>query len=107
MSTFSINRFHLQKEGDKRKLVAELSDLGPVTLHGGAPAPSPFHQVYPDSADEGLKVVGNTGMEVDFVVNHVERDRENDLKFYKLIPTRESIRKVPALKNFEMILFND
>ncbi len=99
MSTFSVNRFQLQREGDKRKLVAELSDLGPITFN-------PFHQVYPDSADEGLKVVGFK-QDADFVVNHVERDREGDLKFYKLIPTRESIRKVPALKNFEMILFND
>lgn len=88
--------FHYIK--DKKTLVAEMSDFG------GAQ----FHQVYPDSCDEGLTLVSHvTGKEVDYVVNHTEKDKEGEIQFWELIPTKPSIRRVPAAKGTKIKIFND
>ena len=55
-------------------------------------------RVYPDSCDEGLTVIGNTGREVVFVVEDVSRDADGDL-------TSWTLRSIGG--QFTMTLFND
>ena len=55
-------------------------------------------RVYPDSCDEGLTVIGNTGREVVFVVEDVSRDGDGDL-------TSWTLRSIGG--QFTMTLFND
>ena len=89
-------KFGTHREKGLLHLIAELSDLGP----------NPFHQVYPDACDEGITVQGNSD-KVDYVVAHIERNRENEVVSYDLIPTSDSIRRVPACRNTRVTLFND
>jgi hypothetical protein len=97
---FPIERFIVVKKTNVIELVAELSDLSAVHEN-------PFHRVYPDACDEGLTIIGKTGQEVTYAINRRQVDREGDLQFIELIPTRESIRKVPASRATKIILFND
>jgi len=92
----SIKQFSY--DAQKRELVAECSDLG----HGA------FHRVYPDACDEGVTMVNpDNGNEVTFYVAHTECDAEGDLLYYSLVPTPESVRKVPTCKGLRMTIFND
>lgn len=75
-------------------LVAEVSDFG----RGFA-----FERVYDDACDEGLTVVSHhTGREVVYGVEHVERDPEGDLLFWKLRPASPRERDLPTIT-----IFND
>lgn len=59
----------------ERLLVAEASDL------------PPFGRVYDDACDEGLTLVSaDTGREVVFGVEQIDRDREGDLVSWTLLP---------------------
>lgn len=65
-------------------LVAEISDFG----RGFS-----FGRVYDDACDEGLTLVSHcTGREVVCAVEHIERDRENDLLYWDLAPAKTSER---------------
>ena len=96
MSTFSIHRFGITHKGPEYILTAEMSDLG----H------EPFRQIYPDACDPGLTVVGKQDT-VDFVVDRTVTDKEGELKYYELIPTKASIRRVPTARSVRITLFND
>lgn len=104
MAKFSIKNFGFQRNGAGTDLVAELSDLGQS---------NPFHRIYADACDAGLTIVGESGIEVDYYISKTERDRENELLGYELLPTRESLRKIadPGLRfraeRTKVILFND
>lgn len=100
MANFDHKLFMKQATGGKVKLVADLSEL-----QFCASTSSIFHQVYKDTCDMGIGIIGKKD-EVEFVVDHVER-RDGDLLFYHLVPTAESLQKVPAAKNIEVVLFND
>lgn len=60
-------------------------------------------RVWPDSADEGLTVVGATGAQVTFVVHDDHLDREGDLTHWTLV----SYSGVRADGRYTMTLFND
>jgi hypothetical protein len=99
--TIPIEQFTISRSTTKNMcyLVAERSDFGPIGT-------TICHQLYPDAADIGITVVGKTGS-VDYYVHKDHFDEESDLISTSLLPTPESLRKVPGAKNTEVILFND
>lgn len=76
---------------DKRKFVADISDLG---IAG-------FGRVWPDSCDEGLTLVSHwTGKQSTCVVTH-EEIRDGDLLYWELAPVDSSAG------DFTVTIFND
>jgi hypothetical protein len=66
-----------------------------------------FTRVYNDSCDEGLTIVSSkTGKEVTFAINKVDKS-EGDIRYWELLPVKESIQRVPAAKNCKVLIFND
>lgn len=53
-------------------------------------------QVYDDSCDEGLTIVGATGREVVFVVANVRTDVEGDIQSWELRPAHPADRGLVA-----------
>lgn len=81
--------------------IAEASDLSGGEL---------FHQIYPDACDAGLVLVSSvTGKESTWYVDEYEytKDEDHELVAYHLLPTEETIRKIPSLINTKMVIFND
>ena len=95
-SRVSIQQFSYFK--DNRHLCAEISDLGPGFEFG---------QVYDDACDVGLTVIDGYGKEGVFYVEKEQRDDEGELQEYILLPTPETIRRIPKLKGVAIVLFND
>ncbi len=92
----STSRFSYSR--DDRTFVAEMSDFGRLNV---------FHQIYPDSCDEGLTLISaKTGAEVDYIVTHTEVD-DGDTLFWLLEPTKQSCRWVPAARQTKIKIFND
>ena len=83
-SPVSTSQFSFNKV--RSAFIAEISDTNGLG------------RVYPDSCDEGLTVIGNTGREVVFVVEDVSRDADGDL-------TSWTLRSIGG--QFTMTLFND
>jgi hypothetical protein len=75
-----------------RTFIAVASDIG-----------ARFGRVYADAADEGLTLEGATGRRVVFVVNETERDRENDIMSWTLVPANLTDRAM----NVTVRIFND
>lgn len=81
-----------------KTMVTEASDLGRFA----------FGHVFGDSCDEGLTIVSkNTGSEATFYISRVDEDVDNDVRFWELIPTPDTTRKIPALKGWKVLVFND
>lgn len=88
-SPVSTRRFTYLPED--KMFVAEASDL------------PGFGRVYDDACDEGLTLVSHqTGTEVVFVVDYVERDREGDLLYRDLRPADPRQRGLGTVR-----IFND
>lgn len=65
-----------------------------------------WHQAYSDACDEGIRLESHiTGKEVMYVVE--KRDmNDTDIAGWHLVPTKESIRKVPECKGTKMFIVN-
>jgi hypothetical protein len=96
----SIEKFSVVRNATSRELVAEMSDFGPLGTEI-------FHRIYPDACDEGITVVGKTGIQADYYIAHEVKDGEGDLLRIILEPTRESIRRHPRVANTRVVLLND
>jgi len=95
-STISTLRVSYNK--DSRVFVADISDFGPGFKFG---------QVYPDSCDEGMRLVSHkTGHEADFVVVDAETN-DGDVLCWKLSATRQAVRRNPNLAGVTMTIYND
>lgn len=71
------------------------------------PRESIFHQLYNDSCDAGITLISDkTGKEADFVVNEVDM-HGGEIQVWKLLPTPETIRRLPRLKHTRVIIIND
>lgn len=92
---FSVNK-------QDRKLIAEVS-----TLEANNATKSAFGRVYDDAFDEGF-VIHNprTGKSPVFVVNHIDRV-EGEITYWELVPTKNTLRQIPGLKAWRVIVFND
>ncbi len=67
-----------------------------------------FHRIYNDACDLGLILVSaKTGVETKWAIDDEKRDDKGDLMYWKLVPTAETKRKVPAVRDCTMIVFND
>jgi hypothetical protein len=94
--TYNSKLFHYDKE--RKKFVAEASTLGNPT----------FSKLYNDACDIGfLLESARTGTVVMYVVVQEKRDREDDIEYWKLVPTQEAIRRVPGAEATSIIVFND
>jgi hypothetical protein len=81
-----------------KTFTADISDLGSRV----------FERIYPDACDQGIVMMSyKTGVEAKFVVEKEERDRENDLTGWILVPTADTLRKIPHLNGVKVIIFND
>ena len=92
---YSTSKFTFAK--DSKRFIAEASELGP----------NMFEQIYPDACDRGIVLVSErTGAESKWV-----EDRQlmagDELGGWVLIPTAETLRKVPALRGYEVHILND
>lgn len=95
-STTPTTQFYYDPQ--QREFTAFISDLGPGFR---------FRQIYPDSIDEGMTLVGRTGQEVDFAVNRTKHDSHGDIQLWELVPTRSAIKHCPRLAGVKVIIFND
>jgi len=66
-----------------------------------------FSQVYDDACDEGFVMISSkTGQRVVYVVDGHDMN-DGDIMGWKLIPTRDSIRRVPSCKGTKVLIIND
>jgi hypothetical protein len=71
---------------------------------------NPFHRIYSDSCDEGLILISEkTGQSSTWYVSRYEYTNDEDYEFvaWHLLPTMQTVRKFPQLKNTTMVIFND
>ena len=69
-----------------------------------------FKQIYEDACDEGLTLISEkSGNKSDWFVSNFEYVNlpDKELLAIHLLPTPETIRKFPGLKNYNMVLLND
>lgn len=78
-------------------VIADISNLGPI----------PF-QFINELTQCGLTVVSpNTGSGSTWVRTSIQTDDEGDIEAWHLVPTEETVERIPSLKGYEMIVFND
>lgn len=83
--------------GKDKTFITEISTIGDKQLV----------RIYPDACDEGVVLVSErTGEESKWVVNGVDQ-HDGDIGAWNLIPTAETLRKLPQLKGYKMVIFND
>lgn len=100
---FSTSMFHWTPEDGL--FSQELSSLG-VAPHQNA-----FHQLYSDACDEGITLISEvTGKEANYFVDHMDRTLTEDgweTHGWNLLPTPETLRQSPQLKNTRVLIIND
>jgi hypothetical protein len=90
------DRFDWTKE---KVFVSFISDLG----HDFR-----FVALYDDAADIGFTLMSaETGNLAQFYVGGTTRDRDNDILWWVLYPTVETVRRLPALEKVWVKIFND
>ena len=71
------------------------------------PGRSPFVQIFPDAADEGIRLVSHkTGREARFYVDRTD-EMDGDVRGWHLKPTSDTLRREPGLRGVEVLLIND
>ena len=96
---YSVNLFNAHD----KMLVAEASDFGPAgAWHVGI-----FSRIYADACDIGLTMIGKTGKEATFYVEHEKKDREGELQVTILKPVAETLRAIPQLAGWTVHILND
>ena len=84
---------------EKRKLVAEISDLG---------LSNPFSRLYDDAIDVGFALKNPKTENITYWAYHdVCHDPDGDVVYWKFYPLPESVRKNPSLAGYSLELFND
>lgn len=66
-----------------------------------------FSQIYSDTADVGVVVVGRTGKEVVYYLAETKRDREGDVQYWQFLPISEHTRRIPECRGTSVVIFND
>jgi len=101
MIAVSVSTKELNYDKATRTFSAEISMLD----QGGRI--NVWQQAYQDACDEGIKVVShNTGKEVMYVVNRKD-ESDGEIHGWHLIPTADSIRRVPECKGTKLFIMND
>jgi hypothetical protein len=83
-----------------------------LSLLGVGPRVNAFHQLYNDACDEGITLISDTtGKEADYYVDNIdwmnEFTEDREIAGWKLLPTPETVRTHPRLKNTRVLLIND
>jgi len=98
IAEFSTKLFTIDKKN--KTFISELSELKGNT----------FKQIFSDACDEGLTLVSEiSGNKSDWFINDFEytNNIDKELVAIHLLPTPETIRKFPGLKDYKMVLLND
>lgn len=96
---FSTDMFHWTPEDGL--FSQELSSLN-VTPNQNA-----FHRLYNDACDEGITLVSHiTDEEATYYIDKVDSSF-GDVQGWHLLPTPETIRQFPRLKNTKVLIIND
>ena len=98
---FSTSKFHWTPADGL--FSQELSSLGVK------PTQNAFHRLYPDACDEGITLVSEvTNKEATYYVDSVDTDSSHeDIYGWNLLPTPETIKQLPHLKNTKILIIND
>jgi hypothetical protein len=100
-TAFSVDDFDYDKE--TRMFSQDISMLA----HGCDNRPV-FCKIYPVSCDLGLVLINHkTGNETKWAVDGEDRDGDNEISGWRLVPTAETIRKFPRLIAVTMLIVND
>jgi hypothetical protein len=96
LKTYNSKQFRY--EACTTTFYAEASDLGR----------NPFDRIYSDACDEGFSIESaKTGKVGVFYLSHTKIDRDNDIVYWELKPTAETIQRIPRLHGIKVIVFND
>ena len=99
-TSFSSSDFDYNRE--TKTFVQEISSLSQGSTK------QVFSQVYDDACDEGFRIVSKvTGKSVVYVVDGHDYNADNEIQGWRLIPTRDSIRRVPECKGTHVLVIND
>jgi len=87
--------------------ISEMSDL--ILEPGGS-----IHQIdgfvklYNDAEDVGLILFNPATRETTWwYVSHTEKDPEGDIRWWNLLPTKETIKVSPKTSKYKLTIFND
>ena len=80
--------------------VAEASDFGA----SGGPR---LERIYDDACDVGFQMIGKTGAVATFYLSAEHRGADQDITHWVFLPTTESLRRIPALRNVRVEILND
>lgn len=81
------------------------------TLMHGRPGSLPFEQLFPESADHGIRMRSErSGEEAAFFVVNTDIERDSDgsgaIVGWRLKPTLETLARIPSLKGYNMLIVN-
>ena len=100
---FQTSQFHWSP--DLGLFSQELSSLGV------RPTQNAFHQLFPDACDQGITLISEvTNKEAHYYVDKVDQTLTEDgweTHGWNLLPTSETIRRMPRLKNTRVLVNND
>lgn len=69
---------------------------------------SAFGRIYDDACDEGLKIQSERSLqEATFVLRDEETDADHDVTVWTLVPEPATLRRLPKLAGYKVIIFND
>lgn len=91
----STKQFHVSPVF--KTFTAEISDLGGVI----------FQRLWPDSCDLGFALVSHVSGQESWWVVEQEVTREGDIMMWMLVPTPDTIQRLPALKGWAIKIYND
>jgi hypothetical protein len=67
-----------------------------------------FERIYPDACDEGFAIQSDKTNDIAvFSVFKVEKDSEDDIQYWVLIPTTETLRDMPKIRYTTVFVYND
>lgn len=67
-----------------------------------------FHRIYDDAMDVGLVLVSHrTGREATYYLHEEKRNSDRDLMVWILLPTPQTLRKMPEVAGTEIHILND
>lgn len=102
MATFSSNQFFFDKQTKLFTTDMSMLDNGRTV--------QVFHKVYQDAIDQGFIMVSHhTGKEITFVIDKIDggdEEHDGEIMGWNLVPTAESIRKIPACKGMRVLIIN-
>ena len=71
------------------------------------PSENVFHRLYEDACDQGITLISDkTANEATYFVDSID-EVDGEIQGWNLLPTPETVRKLPRLKNTRVLIGND